>query len=149
MGFHDEGSTYVAHVTIKVANLARSLTFYQEIIGFNVLEETERTAVLTADGRTPLLSLQVPIQAEEKKERTTGLYHFALLLPERKDLGDFIYHLAEYGIEIGAADHLVSEAIYLSDPDGNGIELYRDRPSTDWRWEGKSICSHGNGPAPL
>ena len=67
--------------------------------------------------------------------RSTGLYHVAILLPSRADLGRILLRLAEAGIEIGQADHLVSEALYLSDPDGNGLEIYRDRPRASWRKE--------------
>lgn len=70
-----------------------------------------------------------------KQGRTTSLYHFAILLPKRSDLATFIKHIVPLGVELGASDHKVSEAIYFSDPDGNGIEVYRDREPADWNWE--------------
>ncbi|RKJ22530.1 glyoxalase, partial [Butyricicoccus sp. 1XD8-22] len=68
----------------------------------------------------------------------TGLYHFAILLPTRKDLGNFIQNMIKYNVRIGAGDHHVSEAIYLNDPDGNGIEVYSDRPEENWIWQDAS-----------
>ena len=133
--FHQEPNIYVGEVTIKVKNLAYSVTFYQNIIGLQVLEQSERKAVLTADGQTPLLTLEEPADVIPKQERMSGLYHFAILLPSRADLGDFLRHLILTGYPLGAADHYVSEALYLNDPDGNGIEVYRDRPSSEWSWK--------------
>jgi catechol 2,3-dioxygenase len=139
MGFHESPNTYVANVTIKVTDLARSLSFYKEVIGFDVLEQSGRRAVLTADGKAPLLTIIQPEGVQAKQERTTGLYHFAILLPSRKELGKSLHHLLSSNIQLGSGDHEVSEALYLSDPDGNGIEIYRDRPSSGWVWEGDQV----------
>ncbi|RBN36526.1 glyoxalase, partial [Priestia megaterium] len=107
----------------------------QQIIGFKLLGRKENKALLTADGRTALLSIEQPENVTAKQPRTTGLYHFALLLPTRSDLGSILQHLLNSGYPLqGASDHLVSEALYLADPDGNGIEIYRDRPSSTWEW---------------
>ena len=133
--FHQEPNIYVGEVNIKVKDLDYSMTFYQSIIGFQVLERTERKAVLTADGKTPLLTLEEPADAIPKAAKTSGLYHFAILLPSRADLSVFLRHLLQTGYPLGAADHYVSEALYLNDPDGNGIEVYRDRPSSEWTWK--------------
>lgn len=84
MGFHTKPTTFVGHVNIKVENLERSLQYYQEIIGFDILEQTANTARLTTDGKTSILSLTQPKDVIPKQGRTTGLYHFALLLPEKK-----------------------------------------------------------------
>src|SRR5690606_10786635 len=81
-----------------------------------------------------LLSLEQPDDVVGMKGRTTGLYHFALLLPTRKDLAAIVRHFAQLRVPLGSSDHLVSEALYLSDPDGNGIEIYRDRDPEEWRW---------------
>ncbi|RFB10261.1 VOC family protein [Bacillus sp. HNG] len=126
--------TFVGLVELKVTDLQRSLTFYQNIIGFKVLEQSDKKALLTADGKTPLLSIEQPESITPKEPRKTGLYHFALLLPTREDLGKILYHLVQNNVRIGASDHAVSEALYLDDPDGNGIEIYRDRPDTEWEW---------------
>jgi catechol 2,3-dioxygenase len=134
MNFHKVPNTFVGEVNLKVQDLQRSLSFYQEVIGFNVMEHTGKRATLTADGIHPLLSLEELEEPLPKEPRTTGLYHFALLLPSREELGKILAHFIKLNIQLGSSDHLVSEALYLSDPDGNGIEIYRDRPSSDWTW---------------
>jgi catechol 2,3-dioxygenase len=126
--------TYVGEVQLHVTRLKESLSFYQDIIGFSVLEKSNRKAVLTADGITPLLTIEQPENVVSKQMGRTGLYHFAILLPSRKDLASFLKYCFQYNIPFGSADHAVSEALYLSDPDGNGIEVYHDRPSTEWNW---------------
>ena len=135
MKFHNKPYTFVELVELKVTNLENSLTFYQEVVGFKVLEKTATKALLTADGQTALLSIEQPADIIPTQQKTTGLYHFALLLPTREDLGAVLRHFAETNIRIGAGDHLVSEALYLNDPDGNGIEIYSDRPDTEWTWK--------------
>lgn len=135
MKFHNKPYTFVELVELKVTDLENSLTFYQEVVGFKVLEKTATKALLTADGQTALLSIEQPTDIIPTHQKTTGLYHFALLLPTREDLGAVLRHFAETNIRIGAGDHLVSEALYLNDPDGNGIEIYSDRPDTEWTWK--------------
>lgn len=140
MNFHQSPHTFVDQVHLKIANLQRSLQFYQEVIGFRILEQSERKAVLTADGITPLLTIEQPVNVMPKQPRTTGLYHFALLLPTRSDLAKIIEHFIKIGYPLqGASDHLVSEALYLADPDGNGIEIYSDRPSSNWDWNNGEV----------
>ncbi|MEH7178129.1 VOC family protein [Neobacillus vireti] len=140
MGFHTKPTTFVGHVKIKVENLQRSLTFYQDVLGFDILEQTAATAKLTSDGKTSILSLEQPENVIPKKGRTTGLYHFAILLPKRSDLANIVIHLVNKGIKFGSSDHLVSEALYLNDPDGNGIEIYIDRDPSEWSWKGTEVA---------
>ncbi|MBB6285132.1 VOC family protein [Geobacillus subterraneus] len=136
MTFHSKPATFVSQVNIKVENIERSIAFYEQVIGFQVLGRTDRTASFTADGQTVLLFIEQPDNVIPKRGRTTGLYHFAILLPARADLGRVLNHLLRIGYPLqGGADHWVSEAVYLADPDGNGIELYVDRPFSTWRWE--------------
>lgn len=126
----------LGELKLKVSNLQRSLQFYQEVIGFKVLRKQENHAELTADGKQVFLVLEEVKDAVVVPPRSaSGLYHFAILLPSRADLGACLRHLIESNIEIGQADHLVSEALYLSDPDHNGIEIYRDRPRESWEWD--------------
>ncbi len=140
MGFHQQPHLFVSQVGINVENIERSLNFYQNTIGFQVLEQSAKRAVLTADGHTPLLSIEQPDHVLPKQHRTTGLYHFALLLPNRSELGKTLLHFIQMGYPLqGASDHLVSEAIYLTDPDGNGIEIYSDRPASTWNWDNTSV----------
>jgi catechol 2,3-dioxygenase len=139
MKYHNKPHTFVDLVELKVVDLQRSLEFYENIIGFKVLEQHPDKILLTADGKNALLSIEQPSGIMPTQQKTTGLYHFALLLPTRADLGAVLRHFAESNIRIGAGDHLVSEALYLNDPDGNGIEIYSDRPDSDWKWENEYV----------
>lgn len=135
MHFHEKPNTYVTNVEVKVRDLQRSLKYYQEVIGFKVLKEEANKATLTADGQTALLTIVQPKTVDEKTGLTTGLFHFALLLPTRRDLANIITHFRQTGVYFGASDHDVSEALYLRDPDENGIEIYIDRPESEWTWQ--------------
>lgn len=140
MTFHEKPSTFVSQVHLNVQDLQRSLEFYQTIIGFNILEQTDRSIVLTADGASPLVTIEQPEDVSPKKRGTAGLFHYALLLPSRADLAKIILHMIKMKYPVqGASDHLVSEALYLADPDGNGIEIYVDRPSSNWKWQGEEV----------
>ncbi len=140
MKFHQKPHTFVGQVELKVENLERSLTFYKEIFGFQVQKKAKKKAILTANGKTALLTIQQPENVIPKQPRTTGLFHYALLLPNRSDLAKFLKHLMQNQYPLQAAeDHLVSEALYLADPDGNGIEIYIDRPSSKWNWESDEV----------
>lgn len=134
MKFHQPPHIYSGEVHLKVTDLDKLTSFYTEIIGFNVLGKGDHQVVLTADGQTPLLVLEQPESIVPKEPRRTGLYHLALLLPTRSDLGKAIKHFSRNQIPLGASDHQVSEALYLSDPDGNGIEIYCDRDPETWNW---------------
>jgi len=140
MSFHSAPSTYVSQVNLKVQHLERALQFYREVIGLKVLAQTNQTADLTADGKTVLLSLEQLDSVVPKVGRTTGLYHFALLVPTRTDLARIVQHFASIGLRFGSSDHLVSEALYLSDLDGNGIEIYRDRAPSEWEWNNGEVA---------
>ncbi|WP_332696136.1 VOC family protein [Halalkalibacter lacteus] len=136
MSFQLHPDTELGPVKLKVSNLERSITFYKEVIGFDVLNEQNKVAELTVDGNEPLLILEEVEDAIVYPPGTTlGLYHVAILLPERHELGMFLKHILDKRIQIGSADHFVSEAIYLSDPDHNGLEIYRDRPRDGWTKE--------------
>ena len=125
-------NTTVGPVYLTVSDLDRSELFYRDTIGFKVLQRQDDTLVLAADG-APLLALTGQPGAHRRPPRTTGLYHFAILVPSRADLARSLRRLAEMRWPLGgASDHLVSEALYLDDPDGNGIEIYCDRPRETW-----------------
>jgi catechol 2,3-dioxygenase len=128
----------LGEVRLQVADLDRSLAYYQQVLGLRVLERTAgdgACATLAALGdETPLVRLEERRGASPvPPQGRLGLYHFAILLPDRAALGRFVAHLAESGTRAGASDHLVSEALYLRDPDGLGIEVYVDRPRSAWR----------------
>lgn len=126
--------TDIGWAALRVADLARSAQFYVDVLGFDLIDQQPGRATLGVGG-SPLLLLHEQRGVQPRLANTTGLYHFAILVPSRADLGRSLRRLAETGYPLGGyADHLVSEALYLSDPDGNGIEIYRDRPRSKWRW---------------
>jgi catechol 2,3-dioxygenase len=128
--------THIGVAALRVADLERSLRFYEGILGFKRLGPMEENVVnLGGQDEVPLLQLHELKGAEPLPYRATGLYHVAILLPTRPDLGRELIRMAQAGLEIGQGDHLVSEALYISDPDGNGLELYRDRPRSTWQWD--------------
>jgi catechol 2,3-dioxygenase len=131
--------TRMGIIALAVADLERSIQFYRDVLGFSMIEHEDGGALLGA-GATPLLSLVERRGAVPAPVNATGLYHFAILYPGRAELAVALRRLLEAGYPLdGASDHLVSEALYLSDPDGNGIELYRDRPRDTWQWRGDSV----------
>jgi catechol 2,3-dioxygenase len=131
----DPATTVNGPVSLSVTDLDRSLRYYTGPIGLALLERNGGEATLGVPGQ-PLLHLVELPGARPWTESATGLYHFAILLPTRADLGRWIRHWYDLGMpEFGQGDHLVSEALYLRDPDGHGIEIYRDRPRSEWRWQ--------------
>lgn len=134
-GFRMPATLQLGQVSLQVADLARSLEYYQRVLGLRVLRRAEGDATLGAHGDdTPLVRLRERRGVSPvPRQGLLGLYHFAILLPDRAALGRFIAHLAEIGERAGASDHVVSEALYLRDPDGLGIEVYADRPRSGWR----------------
>ena len=126
----------VGHVHLKVANLARAITFYRDVLGFDVTQRFgDEAAFLGGGGYHHHIGLNTwhSKDGSAPPEGHTGLYHSAFLYPDRKSLGQVIQRVFDAGYTLdGAADHGVSEAVYLRDPDGNGVELYRDRPPEEW-----------------
>lgn len=138
MNFHQKPVMYVSEVSLKVLSLERMTRFYHETIGFDIIKKEADKVSLGVDGRI-LVKLEAVENIEPKKLRYAGLYHFAILLPNRKELGKALIHLHNQGIRLASSDHLVSEALYLADPEGNGIEIYRDRDPAEWKWRDNEI----------
>jgi catechol 2,3-dioxygenase len=123
----------IGAVRLRVADLERVSDFYERAIGLRVLERDGDTVALGAD--TPLVELAGDPGAPPRPARSTGLFHLAILVPTRADLARAVQRVAHSGTRFsGASDHFVSEAMYLSDPEGNGIELYSDRPREQWEY---------------
>ena len=130
------GGTRIGHVHLKVAEIDRALTFYCGVLGFDLMQRFgKQAAFISAGGYHHHIGLNTWESAggPPPPPGTTGLYHLAILYPTRKDLGTALKLLIAHGVRLdGAADHGVSEALYLRDPDQNGVELYRDRPKEQW-----------------
>ncbi|MCL4540947.1 MAG: VOC family protein [Chloroflexi bacterium] len=128
-------ATQIGLVSLSVADLQRSLDYYTQALGFAVLEKGTHDAALGAGGNLLVLLVEQRGARPWPTDGVTGLYHFALLLPSRADLGSWLRHYLSLDFPPpGQGDHLVSEAFYLRDPDGHGIEVYRDRPRSEWQW---------------
>ena len=141
-GFRLPGGLTLGPVRLEVADLVRSVDYYQQVLGLHPLDRNGARATLAAQhDSTPLVELnERPGAISVPRRGRLGLYHFALLLPERAELGRFLAHLTTIGVYPGMSDHLVSEALYLTDPDGLGIEVYADRPRSAWRVAGGTIA---------
>ncbi len=128
--------TRIGHVHLTVSDLERSLGFYRDVLGFEVTSSYGRDAVFLAAGGYHHhigLNTWAGRGAPHPAPATTGLYHFAILYPDRRTLAAALRRVLAAGVPLeGAADHGVSEALYLRDPDGNGVELYRDRAASEW-----------------
>ncbi|HXF94975.1 MAG TPA: VOC family protein [Gemmatimonadales bacterium] len=140
-GFRLPEAVRLGPVRLQVADLARSLPFYESVLGLRLAARDAAEARLAVPGDPAVLvELRERPGARPVPPRgRLGLYHFAILLPDRPSLGRFVRHLGKTGVPWGAADHLVSEALYLHDPDNLGIEVYADRPRTTWRRVGREL----------
>ena len=145
----------IGYVSLNVSDIQRSLEFYQSLLGFSKVQKKSSTSdrvFLSSDethSSAPMLELVQVGQTDSNPvtPRRAGLYHFAILLPERKNLADALLYLSDKQDQVhfdGLADHLVSEAIYISDPDFNGVEIYSDRPRSEWKWNDKDKNSNNS-----
>lgn len=145
--------TRIGHVHLKVADLDRAIAFYAGVLGFELQQKFgTRAAFLSAGGYHHHLGLNTweSLGGTPAPRGHTGLYHTAFLYPDRAQLADALRRVLRAGLKIeGAADHGVSEAIYLSDPDGNGVELYRDRAPEDWPLDSEGNLAMVNDPIDL
>jgi catechol 2,3-dioxygenase len=128
-------STLIGHierVDLRVQDVESSLRFYRGVVGLEVAEQDGTQAVLSAPGGPAMLTLDSAGVSGPALRRATGLFHTAIRFPDRPSLADALARLADAGLQVGGGDHAVSEALYIDDPDGNGVELYRDRPRAEW-----------------
>lgn len=148
MSYKAPDALFVGHTHLKVSDLERSVAWYCEVLGFDVMQRYgDQAAFLGAGGYHHHLGLNTwhSHGGPRPAMNATGLYHVAFLYPDRPSLGGAIANALDKGVKLtGAADHGVSEAVYFDDPDGNGIELYRDRPAKDWPRDKAGQLAMGN-----
>lgn len=140
-GYRLPAATHLGRVRLQIADLDRSIAYYERVIGLRVIDRGEGMALLGPQGedRAVVELHERPGARPVPRRGRLGLYHFAILLPDRASLGRFLAHLEQIGAYAGMSDHFVSEAIYLSDPDGLGIEVYADRPRSAWKHDGRQL----------
>ena len=130
---------HIGAVGLKVRDLDRAISFYRNVLGLAVLDRGKDATALGAGG-VRFVHLEHRPNAEPDDPRSAGLYHTAFLMPTRGDLARWILHVARHKVPLsGASDHAVSEAFYLDDPEGNGVEVYCDRPADTWEWTGPDL----------
>jgi catechol 2,3-dioxygenase len=128
-------ATTVGPVTLRVADGERALKLYRDTLGLTVLDQKSDRIALGGESGAPFLFLEVsPGAPPRPRQGYAGLFHVAILVPDRPSLGGVLGRIAAAGIPLGASDHAVSEALYVYDDDGNGLEIYRDRPRDQWKW---------------
>ncbi len=140
-GFRLPDAAHPGAVHLQVSDLQRSLAYYEQVLGLRAHGVTDSSAVLSAHGdERPLVTLRTRPGVTRARRGAFGLYHFAILLPTRNALGRFAAHLGALDVRVAMADHLVSEALYLWDPDGLGIEVYADRPRDTWQHRDRELA---------
>lgn len=139
MKFHQHPTVHTKQIHLNVRDLNLSTAFYTKIIGLQILSQSNSTVVFTVNGKTPILTIEQPEVMEKQSQNPAGLYHMAFLVPTRKDLGIVFTYLRGIGVPVGSSDHAVSEALYLNDVDGNGIEIYYDRSPDTWNWQNGQV----------
>ena len=146
--YHSNDIPHIKNVQLKVSSLKQSLVFYTKVLGLNILNQSTTEASLGNAKDESLIELIELKDASPRPQRFAGLYHVALLVPNRKALAKLVQHFIDQKIPVqGASDHGISEAIYLADPDGNGIEIASDTPDETWPWiNGKLDILGKNGP---
>jgi catechol 2,3-dioxygenase len=139
-GFSLPEAAHVGALRLQVSDLQHSVDYYERVIGLRVMAGGDTIALGPHGDARRLVTLETSPGIRAAQRGAFGLFHFAILLPDRAALGRFAAHLGELGVRVGAADHLVSESLYLWDPDGLGIEVYADRPRHSWRANGRELA---------
>ncbi len=137
--FHDKDAVFVKGITLNVKDLEKMNVFYESILGLNVIVKEDYKVVYEIGDSGHTLTLNLLEDGRQPSVREAGLFHIALLLPTTEDLADFLLHASRLNIPLGAGDHIVSEALYFNDPEGNGIEIYRDRDYHNWSWNDGNV----------
>ena len=132
--FHTTEATQVTNITLNVQDFKKMTDFYSNILGFSIKEQNDQSVTFNVGAHGHTLTLHLLEDGRRPGFREAGLFHIAYLLPSRTDLANFLFHMSRMNIPVGGGDHLVSEALYFNDPEGNGIEVYQDRPTDTWQW---------------
>lgn len=138
--FHGKDATLVKGITLNVTDLEKMTVFYDNIIGLTIRTKNETETVFEIGDSGHTITLKLLEDGRKPSIREAGLFHIAILLPTTADLADFLIHASRLNVQLGAGDHIVSEALYLNDPDGNGIEIYRDRDARNWEWNDGNVA---------
>ena len=140
MKFHQHPTTYTKHLHLNVEDLSRSTIFYENILGLRILNQTPFIVNFTANRQDAILTIEQSNGEKNVVSNAAGLYHMAFLVPSKKELGTVFNHIHSSGYPFsGASDHKVSEALYLNDVEGNGIEIYYDRSPDQWNWQNGDV----------
>ncbi len=140
MTYHQHPSIYPKHVHLYVSDITKSGEFYSKILGLHILNQNQFIINFTVNDSDCLLTIEQPKDYRIPELNAPGLYHMAFLVPSKEDLADVFTHIQRSGYPLsGASDHKVSEALYLNDLDGNGIEIYYDRKPDTWNWENNQV----------
>lgn len=132
--FHSINATQVTNITLNVKNLNKMTEFYSTVLGFKINNQNKQQTIFQVGTQGHTLTLNELVDGRQPDFREAGLFHIAYLLPSRVELANFLYHVSQLNIPVGGGDHLVSEALYFADPEGNGIEVYQDRSADGWQW---------------
>lgn len=140
MIFHQQPTTYPKQVHLMVKDLSSATNFYKHILGLHILEKTPSIVKFTTNRQDAILTIEETIAPKNHVPNAAGLYHMAFLVPSKEELGSVFNHIRSSGYPFsGASDHMVSEALYLNDVDGNGIEIYYDRSPEVWNWQNSQV----------
>ncbi|UXR74363.1 MULTISPECIES: VOC family protein [unclassified Staphylococcus] len=139
MNFHQRHLAHVSRITLNVKDLKRQVQFYTEVLGLEVSHMTDEQAILNIGESGHQLVLKALENGRDAEISEAGLFHVALLLPDETDVGRLLRHLLQYQIHVSGGDHLVSQAIYFTDLEGNGIEVYADRDADTWSWQSDQV----------
>ncbi|MCJ0935085.1 VOC family protein [Mammaliicoccus sciuri] len=137
--FHGKDANLVKGITLNVKDLEKMTVFYDSILGLNIKSKDDKQTVFEIGNSGHNIILNLLVDGREPSMREAGLFHLAILLPTTADLADFLLHASRLNVRLGAGDHIVSEALYLNDPEGNGLEIYRDRNPETWVWNDGNV----------
>ncbi|GGI40705.1 VOC family protein [Mammaliicoccus stepanovicii] len=137
--FHNKDATLVTGIILNVRDLEKMKVFYESVLGLDIIEQDHEHIQFRIGKSEHTITLKSLLDGRTPSMREAGLFHVALLLPTRSDLANFLVHVSRLNVQIGAGDHIVSEALYLNDPEGNGIEVYCDRDSQSWNWKNGQV----------